>query len=303
MHTHPRRPHRHLAICLLVALAIAACGGGTGGTATPIARATPPHDRAASTAPIDEAASKDKVAVQPASDTIADAPVSGEPEKVAGQQIAPDSVEAMTMAQTPIEQRAGITVSGEGTVEARPDTAYITLGFTAQNQSVGIAQQEAARNMSAIVEKLKALGIVERDIQTANYGIYRDQQRRLFVVSNDVRVVIRDIQASSELLDGAVAAGANSVHGISFGIEDRAALEKQAWEKAMQNARAKAGELARLASVSLGGPTAISEVTPPGPVVYAEAMARDSAAGSQTPIEPGELTVRMSVQVTYAIEP
>ncbi len=303
MHTHRRRPHRPLAICLLLALALAACGGGTGSTATPIARATPPHNQAAGTASIEGMASGDKVRLPPASDTIADAPVSGEPEKVAGQQIASDSVEAMTMAQTPTERREGITVSGEGTVEARPDTAYITLGFTAENQSVGIAQKEAAEKMAAIVEKLKALGIAEKDIQTANYSIYRDQQRKLFVVSNDVRVVIRDILSSSKLLDGAVAAGANSVHGISFGIENRTVLEKQAREKAMQDAREKATELARLASVTLGGPTAISEVTPQGPVVYAEAMARDSAAGSRTPIETGELTVRMNVQVTYAIEP
>ncbi len=290
------------AVALALVLALAACGGGTDSTATPIARATPPHSQAASTAPIDEAASGDKLPVQPASNTIADAPVSGGPDKVAGQQFASDSVEAMKMAQMPTEQRAGISVSGEGMVEARPDTAYITLGFTAENQSVGIAQKEAAQNMSAIVEKLKALGIAEKDIQTANYSIHRDQDHNRFVVSNDVRVVIRDVQASSTLLDGAVAAGANSVHGISFGIEDHTVLEKQARGKAMQDAREKATELARLASVTLGGPTAISEVAPPGPVVYAEAMARDLAAGSQTPVEPGELTVRMSVNVTYAIE-
>ncbi len=201
------------------------------------------------------------------------------------------------------EQRGGISVSGEGTVQAMPDTAYINLGFTAENKSVDVAHKQAAENMAAVVERITALGVAAKDIQTVNYSIYRDQERNLFVVSNEVRVVIRNVQASSKLLDGAVAAGANSVHGISFTIEDRTALEKQAREKAMQNAREKATELARLGDVTLGKPITISESAPPGPIPYAEAQMRDAAgADVATPVKPGELTVRMSVNVTYAIE-
>jgi hypothetical protein len=213
------------------------------------------------------------------------------------------SVPPEPTAQAQGEQRGGISVAGEGTVEARPDTAHITLGFTAENALVDVAHKQAAQNMAAVVERITALGVAAKDIQTANYSIYRDPRRKVFVVSNDVRVVIRDIQASSKLLDGAVAAGANSVHGISFTIEDRTALEKQAREKAMQNARGKAMELARLGDVTLGKPITISESAPPGPIPYAEAEMRGAAAADvATPVKPGELTVRMSVNVTYAIE-
>jgi len=206
-------------------------------------------------------------------------------------------------AQAQEEQRGGISVGGEGTVEARPDTAHINLGFMAENASVAVAHQQAAEQMDAVAQRITALGVAAKDMQTANYSIYRDQERKVFVVSNDVRVVIRDIQASSKLLDGAVAAGANSVSGISFTIEDRAALEKQAREKAMQNAREKAVELARLGDVTLGKPITIAEAAAPGPIPYAEAAVRSAApADVATPVKPGELTVRMSVNVTYAIK-
>lgn len=304
MRAHPKRPYRQLLIppLLAIAIAIAACGG-TGGTATPSAKTVAPHNQTGSTVSIDEASSGNNDAVQPTSNSSADAPVSSEPDNAVGRGSAADSAAAIIRAPAPAEQRGGITVSGEGTVTARPDTAFVTLGFSAQHSSVAAAQREAAQKMSAVVEKLRALGIAARDIQTTNYSIYREQERGLFVVGNDVRVVVRDVGASSGLLDGAVAAGANTVRGISFSVEDRAALERRAREGAVRDARARAGELARLARVTLGGPTAISEVAPPGPVAYGEAMARDSAAGSQTPIEPGELTIRMSLQVTYAIEP
>lgn len=205
-----------------------------------------------------------------------------------------------------VAQRAGgISVSGEGAVSAKPDTAYLNLGFTAQAPSVADARRESASSMAAVIGKLKQLGVAEKDIQTSGLNIYRDQERGVFVVSNEVRVTIRDVGASSKLLDGAVAAGANSVQGLSFAIEDRAALEDQAREKALQQARAKAEKLARLGGVRLGGAVAISEgVAAPDPMLYGRALDTGgaSAANMDTPIQAGQMEVRLSVQATYAIE-
>ncbi len=197
----------------------------------------------------------------------------------------------------------GVSASGTGFVEARPDTAYITLGFTAQNASVVRAQNEVAETMNAIIAKIRALGVAEKDIQTSNHTIWRDQERKVFVVGNDVRVTVRDIDSSAQLLDEAVQAGANSVQGISFGIENRTALERQARERAMADARSKATELARLGGVALGEPVSISEgVSSPPPIIY-ERMAGDMAAAEAgTPIEPGQLRVDINVQVTFAIK-
>ena len=196
----------------------------------------------------------------------------------------------------------GVSVSGEGSVDARPDTAYVNLGFQTENSSVETARQEAAQQMNAVLARIKALGVDEKDIQTSNYSIWRDTERDVFVVSNTVQVTIRRIDPSGRLLDEAVKAGANNVNGISFGIEDRAALERQARERALQNARAKAEELARLAGVQIGNPISISEGAQP-PIIY-EPMAVGQAAAAEdarTPIEPGQQKVTINVEVTYAI--
>ncbi len=206
---------------------------------------------------------------------------------------------------TPVETRVGgVSVSGEGKAEGRPDTAYLNLGFSAENSSLAAAREEAAKKMDSVLAKIKSLRVAAKDVQTSNYSVYRDPERDLFVVGNDVRVIIRNVESSSKLLDEAIDAGANSVHGISFGIENRAALQKQAREKALQDARARAEELARLGGVRLGEPVAISEGMVAPPPMFYEGAGRGAAAdtaGAATPIEPGQLEVSIQVQVTYAI--
>jgi uncharacterized protein YggE len=104
-----------------------------------------------------------------------------------------------------------------------------------------------------------------------------------------------------DVLDGAVSAGANSVYGVSFEVEDTSKLEASAREKAIADANARAASLAQLAGVSVGQVLTISEVVGgPGPLVLERAVAL--GAGGGTPIQPGEFEVNVSVQVTYAIQ-
>lgn len=197
----------------------------------------------------------------------------------------------------------GISVVGHGSVLARPDTAYINLGFQAENTSAKQAQAEAASKMNAVIEAVRAQGIAQADIQTSNYSIWRDPQRNVFTASYELRVTIRQIDKSSGLIDAVVNAGANSVSGISFGIENTSALEKQAREKAMNEAAANAAELARLAGVKLGPAVSISENAAMPPVPY-PVMGREMgapAADASMPIEPGKNEITVNIQVTYAI--
>jgi uncharacterized protein YggE len=72
----------------------------------------------------------------------------------------------------------------------------------------------------------------------------------------------------------------------------------------MQNARAKAEQLARDGGVSLGRPILIQESDVGGaPVARAmPAAAEGLAAPPPTPIQPGELQVQTLVRVVYAIQ-
>lgn len=129
-----------------------------------------------------------------------------------------------------------------------------------------------------------------------------------YEVSNNVTVLVRDLESIDDVIDGAVEAGGDSIRfdGLSFTLEDSAELMKDARAAAVAELKAKAGELASLGGVELGEIVYLSETTPSaGPVVRAEfAMAKvafDEGGGVSTPVSPGEVAVQVHVQGQYLI--
>ncbi len=214
--------------------------------------------------------------------------------------------------RAPITDQPGISVNGTGVVSASPDMLNLQVGVQTQRDSLEAAQSEASDKMNAMMEQLKNAGVDEKDISTAQYSVepvmvYRDNQPPVvtgFRVTNIVNVKLRDITRAGKLIDDLVKSGANTVYGLSFGFSDPAALMRQARERAMQDARAKAEQLASLGGVTLGTPIMITEgitSTPPPVIPMAAAgSARDTA--SATPIQPGQQEVRVEVQVIYSIK-
>jgi uncharacterized protein YggE len=209
-------------------------------------------------------------------------------------------------------QPTGIWVSGTGKVMAAPDVAILRLGVEAQEKTVSEAQSKAARAMSDIVAVLKANGVADKDIQTQWFTISiitkwdKDTEQQIVIgykVSNTVTARLRDITKAGVIIDAVALAGGDltRIEGIGFTIDDPTPYYNQARQKAMQDAQAKAKQMADLAGIGLGKAFYISEsggyIPQPYPV-------RDyySAEGSATtPISPGELEITLTVQVAYAI--
>ncbi len=204
----------------------------------------------------------------------------------------------------------GINVTGQGRVFGTPDTLTLNLGVAVVRPTVNAATAEAAAKAQAIIAALKANGVAEADIQTANYAIwpeyeYSDNTQRLvgYRVSNDLTVKVRDLDKAGDVLDAATAAGGNDtvVQNLSFSIEDNTALLEMARTAAWNDAEAKAEQLARLAGVNLRGAISITESISYNqpPIYYAErAMAADAGG---TPIESGQQEVTVVVSVTFSI--
>ena len=207
----------------------------------------------------------------------------------------------------------GISVVGSGIVLAKPNVARITLGAEVFDQSLANAQAEAARRMDAVVASLKANGVADNDIRTTSYNINPQYDNapggnapvlRGYQVQNLVEARTTNVGGLGQLLDNAVGAGATRIFGIRFEADDVESLKSQARDQAMQNARAKAEQLARDAGVSLGRPISISESDVGGvnPVQAVPAARAAVGAAPTTPIEPGELQVQTQVNVVWAIQ-
>lgn len=229
-----------------------------------------------------------------------------------GQAVSPAA--AQTTEDTPVYSNAEtITVVGQGSVSVQPDIAKVSIGVETSAESVGDAVSENADKMEAILSALSDLGIDEKDIQTMHYSIQLDrypepmlssepaaEEQPVYRVSNMVYVTVRDLEAVGDVLDAVIAAGANNIWGVSFGVDDPASAQSDARAEAIEDALSRAGALAELTEVTLGPVMSVSEVVGAGGGVYQSTLAKaESAAG---PISPGEIEVTYQVQVTYFIE-
>jgi hypothetical protein len=209
-------------------------------------------------------------------------------------------------------QQTGVWVSGTGKVTAVPDVAIFSLGVEAQEKTVKEAQSEAISAMNAIITALKANGVAEKDIQTQWYNIspvmkwVEDTNEQITIgykVTNMATVKIRDISKAGATIDAVAEAGGNltRINSINFTVDDPTAYYNQAREKAMQDANAKAEQMATLAGITLGKPTYISESGGYIPTPYYLKDYAESGSAN-TPISAGELDITITVQVGYAIE-
>jgi hypothetical protein len=208
-----------------------------------------------------------------------------------------------------------LNVSGTGEATAQPDAAVVTLGVTTEAEEAGDALTDNNTAMAAVVEALRDLGVESRDIQTQTIRLSPRYERPAprqgvtppaelvgFTASNLVQVRVRRLANLGELLDAVVQAGGNQIQGIRFEITDRSELYDQAREAAWQNALAKAEQLADLAGAELGPVVTISESSYT-PARYEErAMAFAADAGGSVPVEAGEESVQISLQVTWSLQ-
>lgn len=203
------------------------------------------------------------------------------------------------------EPREGITVTGVGHVDSVPDAAEFSLGITTKGETAREALAANSERMRRLIAALKTAGVAERDIKTQNVSIGPNYdggpEPDGYSASNTVSVRIRDIDRAGAVLEAASQAGANNVYGPSLTRGNREALEAQALEKAVENARKRAETLARAADVGLGRVTAIAETVDRGGY---ELFAQRAAAGeaSDVPIEKGTEEIAASVTVTFAID-
>lgn len=205
-----------------------------------------------------------------------------------------------------------ITVTGNGKVELTPDTAYIYIGVHSEGPDAVEAVSSNNEKSEAVKEALVALGVAEKDIQTTNFSIYPqpryDDQGQptgeiTYMVDNTVYVKVGDLDKVGEILDAAVKAGANSINGISFDLEDKSAAMAEAREKAVDDANVQAQQLAEAAGVSLGPVITIStsSVTPVVPI-YGKGGGASVEMAASVPVSPGQMTISVDVFMVYGIQ-
>ncbi len=205
-----------------------------------------------------------------------------------------------------------IRVSGSGEVAVVPDIAYINIGVHSEAEDVTSALEANNTQAAELTEALKAEGIEEKDIQTANFNVYPQTRYdnmgqpvgTSYVVDNTVYVTVRDLANLGKMLDTAISAGANNIYGISFDIADKETVLAQARELAIKDAEAKAQSVAEVAGVKLGQILSIDVSTPTynQPYFGYGMGGGTSRVETSVPVSAGQIVVSYTATLNYAIE-
>lgn len=201
-----------------------------------------------------------------------------------------------------------IHVAASGQVETEPDTASISVVIEASGSEAEAVREELASRAEELKDALLEYGLDDEQITTGRYDIREHRNNGTYRGMNEFRINVEDVDSVGELIDTAVAAGADEVGRIHFGVSEdrRDELREEAIELAAENARQEAEVVAEAKGLTITGVQTVS--TDPGRVRPYRAsvghleMASSDGAGAPTQIDRGPVTVSAQIEVTYRFE-
>jgi len=207
-----------------------------------------------------------------------------------------------------------LTLSSFGEARTAPDQAAINMGVTTQAPTAAAALQQNNVRMQAVIAAIRAQGVAERDIQTSGLNVNPEYEEvraatrgrpRIagYRVTNQVTVLVRDLDRLGATVDAVVRVGANEINGITFGLQNVDARADEARRQAVANVARKAELYARAAGLRIVRLVNLTErggYAPPRPMAEFGRQSYDAVATS-APVQVGEVEVRVDVTAVYEL--
>ncbi|HOC18690.1 MAG TPA: SIMPL domain-containing protein [Vicinamibacterales bacterium] len=217
-------------------------------------------------------------------------------------------------AQEPHQPPPSIQVTGEATVTVQPDQVQIEIGVVTQAEKSEAAASRNAQQLDKVLADLRGVVGPEGKVQTIGYSLRPDYRYpgqgggeptiSGYTATNVVRVTLNDLTRVARAIDAATGSGANRIQALRFELKDESPVLAQALREAASRARAKADALAAALNLQIVRVLSVSESGGgPVPVVPVRDVmfARAEAAAPPTPIEPGTVEVRATVNLVVEV--
>jgi uncharacterized protein len=206
-----------------------------------------------------------------------------------------------------------INVSGTGTITTQPDKATIQVSVQSDGDTSAKALDANAKEMQKVLDRLKAEGVAQKDIETSSVVVYPNryydqstgqEKTTGYRAENTITVtfVKADFAKIGTIYAAMTEAGADNIYGPNWILSDNNPAYATALINAIANARIKAEAIAADQGVRLGDAIIISEGSSSSPYPIYEAAAGSKASDSSVtppPVMPSTMDVTASVTVTY----
>ncbi len=214
-------------------------------------------------------------------------------------------------------QSTAISVVGNATVTMVPDQATVNASVITTESSASQAVSENNSRYGAITAALVRAGINRDDVTLSYYNVNyvprpnanampanpSPDDRYGYTVTRSFAVKVRSIDRAGAVVDAATAAGATNIDSVSFGLANADRARAQAARKAVDDARAKAEDLAKAAGLHITGIRSIEFEAAPG-IIRPMAMAKEAGpAQAPTVFDSGDVNVTANVTVVFSAAP
>jgi len=248
----------------------------------------------------------------------------GDPENVSQERSTVDVGGAAAISLPQGERPFGLHVIGEGEVVVTPDRSIVTLGVAASADTAAEAAGKASATVESLIEAIRGVSSSDDEIQIQTTGISlspvfpplgpitptrsatlqreRSPEPIGYRSSNTITVTIDRLDITSNVLDAALGAGANTVRSVTFTLQDDGPAKASALRLAVLDAATKARVVADALQGSVQGVISMTEDFVNVPVVRGGMFAEAATVRGSVPVEPGELRIRAVVRANFAYE-
>jgi len=204
-----------------------------------------------------------------------------------------------------IGQDQGITVVGEASSKEKNQIASFSAGVSVDDKDKSKAVGEVNEKINKLVSDLKEFGINEDDIKTRDMSIHEGERyetrEKLWYASNNIEIILRDLDKANDLADLLSQSGATNVYGPNLRMDDTSDIEKSLYDSALSDAREKAELIAKASGRKLG--KVLSVVEGSGGTYDNVPILRDFKEGlGGASIEPGTSTVSKTLTVVFELK-
>lgn len=220
------------------------------------------------------------------------------------------------------KQAETISVTAQGTADTVPDIGKITATIESKNPNLDLARRENDKKVEQIVTKLKELGVEEKDIKTQNLNagqsyeaLPADRQVQPMMYpappkpntnnfSTTLEITIRNFDTTDKILSVLTQNGLTNLYGPELTVSDDKLEEtkSKAREKAVENAKKKASELAKVTDRKIGKAVKISELGDYGYPIPMMAVSGTDLAEKASRIQPGQNEITINLAVDFSLK-
>lgn len=203
-----------------------------------------------------------------------------------------------------------VRATAEATATAQPDRARINIGVVTQAASAEAAASANARQLEAVIGRLRTVLGPGGEIKTVNYNVHPNYRYPKeggppsitgYTASNTVEATTSDLKSVGRVIDAAAESGANAIQSLEFLLKNDRAVRARALAEAALQARANAEAMAAALGLKVERVLEVEE-SQPSPVRPMARMQMAELAAAATPIAPGPLEVRATVTVTLVVK-